>query len=255
MNRFTMGTAIAAMLALAGCATTEHRVKATATIHMTLDASENRAVDADERKVLDAVKMIQSGHIHAAIDGPLNEVIAKYEATYAGRNVRVFCAKSGAMAILYAANAGTTQAASEKANTPIEVLGPAWAMAYWARGYAYNEMARYDDAKIEIEKALKLSPMDSQYRNELAFSYEMTRGWDKTLALYRQSVEEAELNPVEVVTELKCTAFRGQGYALVELHRLDEAAQAYNACLELKPGEPKSLGELGYIDGLRKKSH
>jgi Flp pilus assembly protein TadD len=48
---------------------------------------------------------------------------------------------------------------------------------------------------------------------------------------------------------------RGQGYALVELHRLDEATGAYQGCLKLVPGEPKSLAELGYIQGLRAKAH
>jgi Flp pilus assembly protein TadD len=57
------------------------------------------------------------------------------------------------------------------------------------------------------------------------------------------------------IVRLSCKALRGQGYALVELHRLDDAAAAYKACLKLEPGEPKSLGELGYIDGLRAKSH
>ena len=52
-----------------------------------------------------------------------------------------------------------------------------------------------------------------------------------------------------------CRKLRGQGYALVELHRLDEATGAYQGCLKLVPGEPKSLAELGYIQGLRAKAH
>jgi Flp pilus assembly protein TadD len=50
------------------------------------------------------------------------------------------------------------------------------------------------------------------------------------------------------VKRITCTALRGQGYDLVELHRYNEARAAYRSCLELIPDEPKSLHELKYID-------
>ena len=46
---------------------------------------------------------------------------------------------------------------------------------------------------------------------------------------------------------------RYEGYDLVELKRYDEAEAAYNACIALIPGEPKSLGELEYIKSVRAK--
>jgi Flp pilus assembly protein TadD len=117
-------------------------------------------------------------------------------------------------------------------------------------------MARYADAGAELEKALALSPLDSQYKNELAFTYLHSRDWEKMLALYREAEGDAGISASpDEVSNLKCTALRGQGYALVELHRLDEAAEAYQGCLKLQPGEPKSLGELGYIEDLRSRPH
>ena len=53
---------------------------------------------------------------------------------------------------------------------------------------------------------------------------------------------------------IKCVALRGQGYILVELHRLDEAEAAYRKCMALVPDEPKSKAELGYIAEQRKKA-
>jgi hypothetical protein len=44
---------------------------------------------------------------------------------------------------------------------------------------------------------------------------------------------------------------RGQGFALVELGRLDEAWQAYDDSLESEPNNPLAMQEMDYIDGLR----
>ncbi|MHB1056362.1 MAG: tetratricopeptide repeat protein [Rhodanobacter sp.] len=254
MHRFGIFAALAASLCLAGCAS-HAPVKPTGTITLNLDEAGKPAPDADLQKVIGAVKMIQAGKIQLAIDGPLTEVVNAYEAMYAGKPVKVFCAHGIADALVYATMGD--KAVNGKADVPVQVIGPAWAQAHWARAYAYTEMARYADARIELEKALALSPMDSQYKSELAFTYQHGGDWDKMLALYREAEGDAEISggTPEQTTQLKCVALRGQGYALVELHRLDEAARAYQACLKLVPGEPKSLGELGYIQGLRAKSH
>jgi tetratricopeptide (TPR) repeat protein len=252
MERFTIGAVLVAAFALAGCA--PHAVRPAATIILSADASADKAGDPDLKKVIDAVGMIQAGRIQLAIDGPLTEVVDKYEAIYANKPVKVFCAHGMADALIYASMGA--KAVNGKADMPVSVIGPAWAQAYWARGYAYTEMARYADARFELEKALALSPMDSQYKNELAYTYQHSREWDRMLSLYREAEGDAEISASpNLVSNLKCIALRGQGYALVELHRLDEAAEAYQGCLKLQPGEPKSLGELGYIKDLRARSH
>ncbi|RAO75479.1 hypothetical protein CA260_15520 [Dyella jiangningensis] len=217
------------------------------TLH--LDKSGNPAISSDEEQVLSAVRMIQDGKIMAAIDGPLNAVISKFETQYAHSDVKVYSARGTTDALIYAALV-TSVAPGQK----VEVLGPAWAMAYWARGYAYGEMARYDDERLELEKALALAPMDAQYSNELAYVYVQKRDWQNALEYYEKAGEFADFNPTNAQS-MKCTSFRGQGYVLVELHRLDEAEAKYRACLKITPNEPKSLGEIGYIEDLRKKPH
>lgn len=252
MKRLAIRLILITVLALSGCAT-QPPARPAGKINLVIDDSGRMAADADEQKVLGAVKMIEAGRIQLAIDGPLTEVIEKYESRYAGKPVKVFCAEGLADGLIYAALGSKTAAAGT-----VEVLGPAWAKAYWARGYAYDEMARYDDARRDLDKALALSPMNSQYQSELAYVYLRKADWTKALALYNGAVDNAGISgaggPAEVVS-LQCKALRGQGYALVELHRLDDAATAYKACLKLTPGEPKSVAELGYIQDLRAKSH
>ncbi len=255
MQRLVLGAALAVVFTLAGCAS-RSTVKPVSNITLSIDEAGNKTVDPDEQKVRDALKMIESGRIQLAVDGPLTEVIDKYEALYAGRSGSVFCAEGTVDALFYALSAA---AAADKAKhgtsgRSVEVIGPAWAKAYWARGYAYSEMGRYADARVELEKALALSPMNSQYKSELAFTYERSQDWVKMRALYKEAQDAAAISGPDHVPDLECVALRGQGYALVELHRLDEATKAYQECLKLKPGEPKSLGELGYIEDLRAKS-
>ncbi|QNK00454.1 tetratricopeptide repeat protein [Dyella telluris] len=216
------------------------------TINITMDKSGKPVVDADEQQVLEGLKMIQAGQILAAIDGPINAVINKYEAKYGQHPKDTYSARGATDALLYAGIG-----AKDKRN--VVVLGPAWAMAYWARGYAYGEMNRYDDEQAELEKALALAPFDAQYSNELAYVLMQKRDWNGAMEHYRAGQEYAPLTAADGVTPMQCAALRGQGYVLVELHRLDEAEAKYRECLTLIPGEPKSLGEIGYIHEQKKK--
>lgn len=256
---FLPAGAVLACLALSACAIRHaarpaSQVESPGQVNLVVDDTGGMASGADEQQVLDAVKMIEAGRIQLAIDGPLAAVIDKYEARYAGKPVKVFCAEGLSDGLVYAA---LGQQAVAGAGRTVQVLGPAWARAYWARGFAYDEMARYDNAVRELDKALALSPMNSQYKSELAYVWGRKGEWKKSLALYRDAHEDAFISGVggaAEVTTLRCEALRGQGYALVELHRLGDAAKAFQACLELQPGEPKSLGELEYIQQLQAKS-
>ncbi|HEY2623035.1 MAG TPA: hypothetical protein VGI53_06295, partial [Dyella sp.] len=200
-----------------------------AQITLQIDKAGKPTISPEQQQVLDGLKMIQSGQIKAALDGPLTDVVNKFEAQYANSNAKIYSARGMTDALVYA-----TQAASTAGGHKVDVLGPAWAMAYWARGYAYGEMARDDDERVELEKALALAPLDAQYNNELAYVYMQKRDWTKALDLYRTAEAYADLTAADPA-HAKCVSFRGQGYVLVELHRLDEAEAKYRACLAVTP--------------------
>lgn len=145
--------------------------------------------------------------------------------------------------------------AGTKEKRSVTVLGPAWSMAYWARGYAYGEMARYDDEQADLEKALALAPNNAQYSNELAYVMMRKRAWDRSMALYQAGYANAGISSSsdDSAHQMQCTSLRGQGYVLVERQQLDEAEAKYRACLAIIPDEPKSLGEIDYIAQQRKK--
>lgn len=227
---------------LVGCASAP---PAPRQVNVVVDGSaEKNKVDADVQEVLRGVQMIQDGKVQAAIDGPLDTVVNRFEAKYGHDKVIYFSARGMTDALLYA-----VLPATQKTSKSVVVLGPAWAMAYWGRGYAYNEMARYNDALVELKKALALAPDDAQYNVEIGYAYQQLRHWDEALVHFKAAEAYAPItvpdNEVNIVT---CKALRGQGYQLTELHRYSEARTAYRSCLKLMPDEPKSLQELRYID-------
>lgn len=249
---------IAGLVTLVGAAIPSANAGETDRQHFTAAAHEDSAQSqADLKEVVDAVLQIRDGKIQQAIDGPLTDVVDRYQKAYGKSKDVIFSARGPIQGMLYMSMTamGHFGGAGNGSGKAIDV-GPAWAMAYWGRGYGYSEMNRFKDAEVELRKAIALSPRDAQYASELAFALQMQGRFAESLALFEQvpgfldtmdGWEEANK------TEFRCKSFRGQGYDLVELHRLDEAEKAYNACLALVPNEPKSLGELEYIKGLRNK--
>ncbi len=214
--------------------------------------ADDAKADPDLMEVLKGVRMVQSGQIQAAIDGPLTDVVDRYTTKYAHSDKRIYSARGPMQSMLYLARAANAEKRSAIA------LGPAWGMAYWARGYAYAEMARYPEAEGELRKAVALSPSDAQYQNELAYALQAQLRFADSLAIYEQVPGMVPLMddwPDSLKNEYLCKAYRGQGYDLAELGRFDDAEKAYRECLKIFPDEPKSKGELAWIAEQRAKKH
>jgi Flp pilus assembly protein TadD len=209
-----------------------------------------KELEADAETIAEAMRMMQEGRAEAAIAGPLADLIDKYSARYPSDKVKVYCAAGDLEAEAYAAIAQDQRFG--EVGLPVVIIDNWWAQAHFVSAYGYSELGRHEQARVELARALELSPMNSQYTNELAYHRIRLHEWDEALHLYRAGEVFAELGNGSAVAELKCTALRGQGYALVELHRVDEAIEAYKKCLALIPDEPRSLGELSYIRDLQK---
>lgn len=200
--------------------------------------------EENHKKVIKAVQMMLAGHDQAAIDKILAPIIDQYQATYARNGARVYCARDMQHARRYLAYG---EKANEHAGTPnrnIVVIGSAWAQAHWAEGYAYNDMGDFAKAKSELQKALALSPANSQYTSELGFAYVQEKNWTKALGLYKKAELDSKLASAND-THVRCVALRGKGFALEGMGQLDAASAAYRACLKLDPTDPKSHAEVG----------
>jgi tetratricopeptide (TPR) repeat protein len=204
--------------------------------------------EAQAQLLQQATAQIKAGMNADAINGPLAQIIHTYETAYAHSKKQVYCAQTLEEAFYYSGIAAS-------AHRDSVVLGkPDWAMAYYLRGYAYGSMGDLVHAEESLKQALALSPSNSQFLSELGNVYEHEKNWPSALDTFQRADGAAEFARPEQKITLRCHALRGQGYVLVELHKLDEAAQKYNDCLGISPGDRRSIDELGYVRALQAKA-
>ncbi|GLQ98170.1 hypothetical protein GCM10007863_25900 [Dyella mobilis] len=194
------------------------------------------------------MEQIKAGMNADAINGPLAQVIHTYETAYAHSKQQIYCAETLPEALVYSG------IASKNHKSSVVLSKPDWALAYFLRGYAYGSMNDLPHAEESLKQALALSPFNSQFLSELGDVYENEKNWPSALDTFQSAYGVADFAAPEKQTALRCVALRGQGYVLVELHKLDEATQKYNACLAISPGDQRSINELGYVKGLQAKA-
>ncbi len=188
-------------------------------------------------------ELVQKGKPEEAIAKHFNPVIEHYEQSRK-KGTRYFSASDPGQALIYLA---LPAAAGESVDAI--VTDDSWADAHLMKGYALIEMHRLDDGQAEIAKAVELSPFNSQYKAELAYTYQQQGKCERSIELYSEAADNAEMASAESTKTADLTrAWRGQGYCLVELKKWDEAAAMYRKCLVLDPKDDKATGELRYVD-------
>lgn len=214
------------------------------------EISDSSPVDdaAQEQLLQQAMAQIKAGMNADAINGPLAQIIHSYETAYAHSKKQVYCAETMAEAFLY------SSIASSNHKDSMVLSKPNWAMAYYLRGYAYSSMGDLVHAEASLKQALALSPFNSQFLSELGNVYENEKNWSGAMETFQSADAATEFAPPEQKITLRCHALRGQGYVLVERHKLDEAVKKYNACLSISPGDQRSIDELGYVKALQTKA-
>jgi len=121
-------------------------------------------------------------------------------------------------------------------------------------GSYYVETGKFRDAVRVLDAALALSPLPKDRLGQTVPDLLSERGvalgklkrWDEALASY-----DAALRIKGTDKKLRAILYRGRGFVLIEMGRLDEAEAAYKKSLTLEPGNKIALGELQYIKGLR----
>ncbi len=203
---------------------------------------------ATQQAILDAgVKQLTSGQPAAAIADSFDKVIAFYEARIAGSTTRYYAARTQAETLLYLLEAAN-------AKTGAVVVKSTFAYAYYLRAYALTELNRHAEARASLESAIAMSPRNAQFQGELGDHYARAKNWDASLATFRVADAAArEFSPEDLRKAELGRALRGQGYALVELSRLQDAEEIYKKCLELDPNDRRALAELRLVQSRKQK--
>lgn len=121
-------------------------------------------------------------------------------------------------------------------------------------GSYYNEIGKPEEALRVLDAGLTLSAAHSlelgQHRplliSERGAALMSLKRWPDALADYDQGLAIKGLEGRD-----RARLYRGRGFTLTELGRLDEAEQAYRESLKLDPDNTIAQGELEYIAHLR----
>ena len=171
-------------------------------------------------------------------------LIERYEARYRNATKRIFSARTMPESLYYAALAGGNRRDSL-------VLGPIWGYAQFLKGYALVELKRIPEARRALERAIELSPANAQFRSELGHTYQVDKNWSKALEVFTEAERVAKYSNDQERVHHHTRALRGQGFALIEMGRLDEAEARYRRCLELDADDRVAQAELRLIESLR----
>lgn len=195
--------------------------------------------------VVKGVTEFQAGRRQEALE-IYDSVIEHYRTANADAKVDLYSARNAAEALFYMAR-------SVNQKRDAKVVSRAWSDAYMMKGYALADMGQLKEAREAVEAAVALSPFNSQYLAELGYLHQIDHAWDESLETYKRSAEGAEISSPDRKNLDLARAFRGQGYALIELDRLDEAEALYRKAIELDGADTKAPNELKYIQQLREK--
>ena len=101
--------------------------------------------------------------------------------------------------------------------------------AYYMKAYALQDLGRVPEAKTNVQRALAMSPFNSQYRSELGEIYQLEKNWAKAKQEFAEAEDNAKLAPEESKAAELGRARRGLAYVFVELGKLDEAEKNTNS--------------------------
>lgn len=201
---------------------------------------------AQAESVAEGMKLLKAGQPAEAI-ARFDRVNSWFEAKYRNEKRKIYCASSTAEMLLYMAESAT------KKNDAF-ALDATWADAIFFKGFALIDLGKQAEARAYLERALALSPSNSQYISELAEWEKREKNWQAAYELFERGASAAELVPEGDRQFWLSRAWRGMGYALIEMGRLDDAEALFRKCLAADPKDGGALNELTYIQQLRAKA-
>lgn len=123
-----------------------------------------------------------------------------------------------------------------------------WCDAMLVKGYALIELGRTAEAEDMLKILVGHAPHDANYVVEYAYVVRLNGEPERALGLYRQAERDAgQIANRATAAHWRAVALRGQGYALGEMQRWDEATKAYQRSLKYAPDNAIAQNELRYI--------
>jgi tetratricopeptide (TPR) repeat protein len=200
---------------------------------------------AAETTISQAFSAIQAGDPARAL-ATVEPVVVSFDKAFSGEKRHIFCSQTAEQDGYYLTTA-------DGGADNVRLVTATWCQALYIKAFALVDLQRLDDAQSAFERLVAFAPKHARYLNELAYVLLKKKEWQHSIETYASAEAAAAFTPERRDYE-RCVSFRGIGYDLVELGRLDDAEAAYRKCLAITPDEPKSLREIEYIKEQRKKT-
>jgi tetratricopeptide (TPR) repeat protein len=124
-----------------------------------------------------------------------------------------------------------------------------WCDALLVKGYALNDLKRPKEAAEVLKTLVGHAPGNAQYLIEYAYTVRVNGELERALDLYKRAeTVAAKVANRESAAHWRAVALRGQGFALSELKRWDEATKAYQRSFKYEPDNEIARNELKYIE-------
>ncbi len=115
-----------------------------------------------------------------------DSVAAGYENKYKDKNTKFYSARSPAETLFY-----TLDAANSNKGSATVVSGN-WGYAYYLKAYALLDLGRVSEAKVQLQRAVTLSPQNSQFLSELGHVYQLEKNWQSALQIFQRAEAAAK---------------------------------------------------------------
>lgn len=192
----------------------------------------------------EGVRLATSGKHKEAIE-IYDKIAANYEDKYRDSKSAIFCARWQTELLMY-----LLEAANDKKEA--KVLASTWAYAYYLKAFSLIAIEQITEAKALLERAIALSPRNSQFHSELGNIYQREKNWPMALQTFKTAESAAlEFSPPNAKDAELSRSWRGMAYVLVEQNQLDEAEKLYRQCLELDKNDKRAMNELQYIQSVK----
>lgn len=198
-----------------------------------------------------AQNLLQARQPEQAIREHIDPMLAHYE-QFRKPGTRVY-SPSGFVETLKSLLSETPESA-DVAKTNAVAYSSLWGNAYYLKAFALVDLKQLPEALNAIDAAIQLAPYRSMFHSERGAIFDVLKNPAAALASYQTAEQMArEFSPEARRNTDLTRALRGQGYALIEAGRLDEATQAYEKVLVIDAYDKRAAGQLNYIVRTREK--
>jgi tetratricopeptide (TPR) repeat protein len=196
------------------------------------DARTTKAADfMASHKPADALKAIEP-------------VVAAYDKDNAKSKKTFYCARS-------VEEESALRERALKMQQDAEIVKPNWCDALFIKGFVLIDLNRSKDAGPNLQRAATMAPLHSNMVSEYAEYQKSVANWPEAYRLFSQASDAVEFTPDAIKIFAQGRAWRGMGFSLIELNRLDEAEAMFKKALTIDPNDARAKNELAYIAQVR----